>query len=215
MSDEITPTPTRPTSLPAVIQRNAMLLFGMLGLMWAIEIIGLLPRIDLRQYGIHPRTLHGLWGILFAPFLHVDPYHLIANSVPFIVLGGVVLLGGRHLFWAVTILVILLGGFGVWLLAPGHTLHIGASGLIFGYLGFLLARGVVERSVVWFLVSLFILVGYGGLLWGMLPLHPGVSWQSHLFGFLAGLAAARLLVAPRKKVIPTDLGEPEIQPRLE
>ncbi len=104
------------------------------------------------------------------------------------------------------------------MLAGSNTNHIGASGLIFGYLGFLLARGVVERSVVWFLISLAILVGYGELLWGVLP-HFGsvmhqVSWQSHLFGFCAGIASARLMVGSRKKVVPTGLAEPVAEPRL-
>lgn len=213
MSTDI--TPTRPPSLPAVIQKNATVLFGMIGLMWAIELIGLLPLIDLRVYGIHPRTVQGLWGILFAPFLHASLWHLMANTVPFIVLGGIVLLGGRRIFWGVTILVMLLGGFGVWLLAGSHGIHIGASGLIFGYLGFLLARGIVERSVIWFLVSLAILIGYGGLLWGVLPLHAGVSWQGHLSGFFAGLASARLLVGSRKKVVTNTLDDSATEVRLE
>ena len=215
MSNEITPAPASP-SLLAVIKSNGVVLFGMLGLMWAVEIVSLLPVVDPGRHGIHPRTIEGLWGLLTAPFLHVNFAHLMANSVPFIVLGGIVLLGGRGIFWGVTLFVMLFGGLGVWCLAQGGTNHIGASGLIFGYLGFLLARGIVERSVVWFLVSLVILVSYGGLLWSVLPMHVGggVSWQSHLSGFLAGLAAARLMVGPRRKVVPGVLVEPEAEPRL-
>jgi membrane associated rhomboid family serine protease len=215
MSTEITPAPPSP-SLLAVIKSNAAVLFGMLGLMWAIEIAGLLPFVYPWQHGIHPRTIEGLWGLITAPFLHVNLAHLIANSVPFVVLGGIVLLGGRAIFWGVTLFVMLFGGLGVWCLAQGGTNHIGASGLIFGYLGFLLARGIVERSVVWFLVSLAILISYGGLLWSVLPMHVGggVSWQSHLSGFLAGLAAARLMVGSRKKVVPNVLMEPEPEGRI-
>jgi membrane associated rhomboid family serine protease len=215
MSTEI--TPARSPSLPAVIRSNATVLFGMLGLMWVVEIAGLLPFVYPWTHGIHPRTVEGLWGLLTAPFLHVNLAHLIANSVPFVVLGGIVLLGGRRIFWGVTIFVMLFGGLGVWLLARSGTNHIGASGLIFGYLGFLLARGIVERSVIWFLVSLAILISYGGLLWSVLPMHVGggVSWQSHLSGFLAGIAAARLLVGSPKKVVLDELPEPEPAPRLE
>lgn len=215
MSTEI--TPARP-SLLAVIKNNATVLFGMLGLMWLIALLCLLPLVNLQQYGIHPRTIAGLWGLLTAPFLHANLYHLTANSVPFVILGGIVLLGGRRIFWGVTIFVMLAGGLGVWLLAGSNSNHIGASGLIFGYLGFLLARGVVERSVVWFLISLAILVGYGELLWGVLPHFGGmlhqVSWQSHLFGFFAGLASARLMVGSRKKVVSPELAEPVPEPRL-
>jgi membrane associated rhomboid family serine protease len=89
--------------------------------------------------------------------------------------------------------VTLLGGLGVWLFAGRFSNHLGASGLIFGYLGFILARGYFERSWPWMLAACAILIGYGGLLWGVLPLQAGVSWQSHLFGLLAGIAAARLM----------------------
>src|SRR5215217_2224889 len=98
-------TPARP-SLPAVIKSHATLLFGMLALMWLLAIVSaLLPFLHVRDHGIHPRTVHGLWGLLTAPFLHVGFPHLIANSVPFVVLGGIVLLGGRQIFWAVTLFV--------------------------------------------------------------------------------------------------------------
>lgn len=170
-----------------------MLLFGLLGVMWASEIIDVLPFVNLDRHGIHPRETSGLMGIVTAPFLHADFAHLALNSVPFIVLGGTVLLSGVRVFWIVTILVTLAGGLGVWLFGPSLTNHIGASGLIFGYLGFLLARGVFEKSFSAILVAVVILIGYGGLLWGVLPGRDGVSWQGHLFGFLAGVVAARVM----------------------
>ncbi|HEV7404874.1 MAG TPA: rhomboid family intramembrane serine protease [Chthoniobacteraceae bacterium] len=215
MSTEITPT-RRPQSLTMAIRSNATVLFGMLGLMWLVELVSLLPYIDPQAHGLQPRTVAGLWGLLTAPFLHANFYHLMANSVPFIVLGGIVLLGGRRIFWGVTLFVMLFGGLGVWCLARGGTNHIGASGLIFGYLGFLLARGIVERSVVWFLVSLAILISYGGLVWSVLPMRVagGVSWQMHLSGIIAGIVAAKLMVGARKKVVATELAEPEPEARL-
>lgn len=173
------------------IRDHALTLFGLLGAMWVAEGLDfLLPFWEADQLGIRPRSLAGLAGIPLAPFLHGGFGHLIANSVPFIVLGGLVMLGGRATFWAVTVFVALAGGLGVWLLAPGHSVHIGASGLIFGYLGFLLSRGLFERSIGWVLVAGALLLAYGGMIFGVLPGQPGISWQGHLFGFLSGVLGA-------------------------
>ncbi len=180
----------RGTSLVAAIKNHALTLFGLLGIMWIVVILDLLPIFHLERHGIHPRSAAGLAGIVFAPFLHGGFDHVMVNSIPFIVLGGIILSGGARVFWKVTIFVALAGGFGVWLCAGKDTNHIGASGLIFGYLGFLLARGFFERSLPWMAVAVVILILYGGVLFGMLPLHAGVSWQGHLFGFLAGVGAA-------------------------
>jgi membrane associated rhomboid family serine protease len=203
MSELVSPPPSAPVSrsLAATTKRHAVLLFGLLAIMWITALLDVLPFLQLNQHGIHPRTVSGLIGILCAPFLHAGFSHLAANSLPFIVLGGIVLLGGRTVFWSVTLFVILFGGLGVWLFGGAHSNHIGASGLIFGYLGFLLARGFVERSWTWSLVALVILVLYGGVLIGVLPLQVGVSWQSHLFGFLAGIGAARLLFSRQRRLI--------------
>lgn len=195
VTTDLTSDSVRPRSIARVIKEHLLLLFGLLGAMWVAEILDLLPFLHLDRHGIHPRSVSGLPGIVAAPFLHADFAHLILNSLPFIVLGGTVLLSGVRVFWGVTILVTLAGGFGVWLFAPKFTNHIGASGLIFGYLGFLLARGIFQKSFASILISGAIAIAYGGLLFGVLPLQAGVSWQSHLFGFLAGVAAARLIVS--------------------
>jgi membrane associated rhomboid family serine protease len=191
----------RSRALVNAIKDHLFLLFGLLGVMWVVEILDHLPYIHLDRFGIHPRTLSGLPGILLAPFLHAGFGHLLVNSLPFVVLGGVVLLGGVRVFWKVTIFVALAGGLGVWLLAGPASIHIGASGVIFGYLGFLLARGVFEKSLFWLLVAVAILIGYGSLLFGILPLQAGVSWQGHLFGFLAGIGAARLMFPPDRTML--------------
>lgn len=189
------PVPRPARSLTGTIRDHAATLFIPLAIMWALQAVNtLLPFLYLGQYGILPRTVRGLFGILLAPLLHGGFPHLMANSLPFVLLGAIVLLAGLGTFWGVTIVVVLLGGGCVWLFAPAGTIHIGASGLIFGYLGFLLTRGYVERSLPWILAALVILVGYGSMLWGMLPFQPGISWQSHIFGFLAGIFAAWLLV---------------------
>ena len=177
----------------ASIRSHAATLFGFLAIMWFVEIFDqLTPFFHFDSLGIRPRHVMGLIGILTAPFLHGGFSHLIANSIPFLVLGGVVMLGGRQVFWGVTLFAMAAGGLGVWLFA-GPGIHIGASGLIFGYLGFLLSRGFFERSAPWILVSLGILLLYGGLVFGLLPGQKGISWHGHFFGFAAGIAAAWLM----------------------
>ena len=173
------------------IKGHAITLFGILALMWGLEIADqFLPFVNLDRYGIRPRNTNSLPGILFAPLLHGGFGHLVANTVPFLILGGIVMLGGRKVFWSVTVFVVIGGGLGVWLFGATNSVHIGASGLVFGYLGFILSRGFFERSIFWILVSFVILILYGGLVFGVLPGQPGVSWQSHLFGFGAGIVAA-------------------------
>jgi len=183
----------RPSLLDSV-KSHAVLLFGVLVLMWVVEVVDfLLPIVDFDQFGIRPRSVMGLTGVLFAPFLHGGFGHLLANSLPFLVLGGLVLLGGGKVFRKVSLFVVLAGGLGVWVLGKGNSVHIGASLLVFGYLGFLLSRGIFERSIVWILVSVVILLLYGGMLYGMLPGQRGISWIGHVCGFVAGIGAAWLM----------------------
>lgn len=182
------------------IKEHALLLFGLLAIMWAVEVMDfLLPMVNLDQLGIRPRSERGLVGILLSPFLHVGFGHLISNSIPFLLLGGLVITGGRRQFLMLSLWVTLVGGSGVWLLGGSRTLHLGASLLIFGYLGFLLTRGIAERSIGGVLVSLGLLFGYGGMLYGVLPSQPGISWLGHLSGFLAGVAAAWIFREDRSK----------------
>ncbi len=171
-----------------------MLLIGLLAIMWVVEVVDfVLPMVQLDQFGILPRSERGLVGILLSPFLHIGFGHLISNSIPFLVLGGLVMTGGRRQFVLISLWVTLIGGGGVWLLGGSRTVHLGASLLIFGYLGFLLSRGIAARSIGGVIVSLGLLVGYGGMLYGVLPGQPGISWLGHLCGFLAGIAGAFLL----------------------
>jgi membrane associated rhomboid family serine protease len=187
----VTPA-TRP--LLQSIKEHALLLFGLLAFMWAVEVVDfLLPMVDLDPLGIQPRTERGLLGILLSPFLHVGFGHLISNSLPFLLLGGLVMTGGRRQFLLVSLWVTVIGGGGVWLLGGGGTVHLGASLVIFGYLGFLLSHGIVQRNVGGVLLSLGLLIGYEGMLLGVLPGQPGISWLGHLCGFLAGVAGAFLL----------------------
>ncbi|MEM1252891.1 MAG: rhomboid family intramembrane serine protease [Cyanobacteria bacterium P01_H01_bin.21] len=174
--------------------------FQLLGLvlvtLWSIEIIDFLVfggRLD--RYGIRPRSLSGLWGIVFAPLLHGGFSHLIANTVPMLTLSWWVMLRSIGTWLAATVMITVIGGAGTWLIARGGSVHIGASGLIFGYLGFLLGRGYYERTMGAIAISLFILVTYGAMFWGLLPTQPGISWEGHLFGFIGGIVAAYWLTS--------------------
>jgi membrane associated rhomboid family serine protease len=176
-------------------------------LLYLVELIDLLTDHSLDGNGIRPHTTDGLWGIIFAPVLHANWQHLAANTVPLLVLGFLVTLAGLSRFVWATAIIWILGGFGTWLIGNvgsncGPTDHIGASGLIFGYLAFLLVFGLFVRRVRDIIIGLVVLFLYGGVLLGAMPvLHQcgGVSWQGHLSGAVAGVVAAYLLSAPERK----------------
>jgi membrane associated rhomboid family serine protease len=165
---------------------------ALLAVLWIVELVNLVMGGALDRYGIRPRDANGLSGVLWAPFIHVSVAHLLANSGPFFVLSAIVLLRGVRRFVLVSLFVMLVGGLGVWLIGRPFSVQVGASGVIFGYLGYLLARGFIERSVGAVLTSLVVLVVYGGALWGLLPTQPGVSFEGHISGFASGGLAAWL-----------------------
>ena len=182
------------------LQTQASILGGFVALMWIIEIVdSFLLGGRLNAYGVRPRSMVGLRGILFMPFLHANFAHLAANTLPFITFGWLIMLRETSDFFLVSAVTMLVSGVGVWLTGSPYSVHIGASGLIFGYFGFLLLRGFFERSLMSIALSLFVGFLYGGLIWGVLPSQPGVSWQGHLFGFIGGVLAAQLL-GRRKQV---------------
>ena len=166
-------------------------------LLWSIECVNALLDHRLNRWGILPRTLAGLAGIPLSPFLHGSFTHLILNTVPFVTLGGFVALQSPRIFLAVSLQIILLSGGALWLLGRSGY-HVGASSVLFGYFGYLVARGWYERSVTALLVALLTLVLYGGIVWGVLPMQPYISWEGHLFGLLAGVLVARLAI-PRRR----------------
>lgn len=188
--------PERPeVDLPAWL-RPYLIVALLVAVMWAVEIVDLIPGTNLDRWGIQPRRARGLVGIATSPFLHSGFAHLIGNTIPFLVLGGFIAAGGVARYFRVTLVVALVTGIGTWLVGPEGTVHIGASGLVFGYLTYLLARGVFERKLTHLLVGVVVLFLYGGVLWGLVP-RPGVSWQGHLFGALGGVVAARLVHGTR------------------
>jgi membrane associated rhomboid family serine protease len=186
--DRLKPT----SSLGQQLKNNTYWIFGFALLFWGVEIVNLLLGHRLNVLGIRPRTISGLPGILFSPFLHQGIGHVLLNTLPFIILGWLVIIHGTRLFLEVSAFTILLSGAGVWLLGrPGQ--HVGASGLIFGFFGFLVGRAWYERSLLSIGIALFTIILYGGMLWGVLPIHGRLSWEGHLFGLVAGILAARLL----------------------
>ncbi|WP_203655756.1 rhomboid family intramembrane serine protease [Actinocatenispora rupis] len=188
------------TSFYASIGRAFLAMCAFIPVLWAIEGLDTLLGGALDQDGgIRPRSLAGVDGIVFAPFLHASFTHVLANSVPLLLLGTFVLAGQFKRFLWITAFIALISGLTVWLFSPGNTLTVGASGVIFGYLGYLLLRGFVERR--WWSIGVSLLMGllFGWQLIGVLPGEAHVSWQGHLGGFIAGLVAAILFRRPRPK----------------
>lgn len=192
------PTDHRRNQFLTAVKDNLSILLGAVAIAWGIEILDTIFRGYFDRFGIQPRRVAGLPGVLASPFLHLGFSHLISNTVPFLTLGGMVLIGGRKVFITATLLIMVVGGLAVWTFGPGGSNHVGASGLIFGYLGFLLARGIFEKSIVWIVISVCLLLLYGGMLKGVFPGQVGISWQGHLFGFIAGVLAAWVMFSREK-----------------
>jgi membrane associated rhomboid family serine protease len=161
--------------------------------LYAVEAFDVASGHRLDQFGIHPRQLSGLDGVVFAPFLHAGWWHLISNTVPFVLLGWVVLVAGLRTWLVVTGIVVFAGGLATWLVAPPGDI-VGVSGLVFGWLGYLIARAFVTRRLVWIAVAVLVFCFFGSLFAGLLPsVGSPVSWQAHVCGFVAGLVAGWLL----------------------
>lgn len=163
---------------------------GMVVLMWVLEVVDVVAGHRLDNYGIHPRDVGGLPEIISAPFLHVGFGHLISNTVPFAVMGAAIALGGLARVALVTLIVAVVSGLGTWLIAPENTVHLGASGLVFGFATYLVSRGFLSRRLAELAVGTGVVVIWGlALLQGLLP-QDSISWQAHLFGAIGGVLAA-------------------------
>ncbi|MFB9177537.1 rhomboid family intramembrane serine protease [Dactylosporangium sucinum] len=186
----------------ASIGRAFVAMCAFVPVLFAIEFVDRLnnQRLD-QEGGIKPHEIDGLDGILFAPFLHAGFDHVLANSIPLILLGTFVLAAGTARFLLTTAFIALVAGVGVWFIGDEGTVVVGASGVIFGYLGVILMRGVVEHSLWHIAVGVLIGLLYGWQLFGVLPGDEGISWQGHLCGFIAGLVAAVLFRRRRPRPV--------------
>lgn len=185
------PQPAAPAAPPRVAEaaRPFLIVAIVVAAMWVVEAIDLLPGTPFDSWGIRPRQLAGLPGIALSPFLHDGFGHLLSNTIPFLVLGCIIAAAGVQRFVQVAIIAGLVAGIGAWLTGPSGTIHIGASGVVFGFFTYLIARAAFERHLGHLLIAAFVLFFYGSILWGVLP-RPGVSWQGHLFGAIGGVLAA-------------------------
>jgi len=184
-----------PETMRALLRR-LVLLGGFVAALWGIQVLNwaLGYRLNL-AFGLIPRHLGGLDGILGMPLLHGSFSHLLSNTPALLVMGTLLAATATRALVAVNAIIVALGGGLVWLLGSS-AIHIGASGLLFGWFGFLVTRGVVDRSLLTLVVALGVGVTYGSILWGVLPGQTGISWEAHLFGAISGAVAALLLRSP-------------------
>ena len=182
--------PERPSSSFAA---GAQVLLAIVAVMWGLEIVDVALDHRLDNYGIEPRDVDALPGIVSSPFLHAGFPHLIGNTIPLVVMGLAIALAGAMRLISVTVIVGLIAGFGTWLTASANTETIGASGLVFGYATYLMTRFFFSRRLLDLALGIGVLVVWGASLLASLAPTPGVSWQAHLFGAIGGVVAARVV----------------------
>lgn len=179
------------------IMKNFIPLLIFVAVIWIVELVNFFLGHELLVWGILPRQMRGLIGIPLAPFLHGGLWHAASNTPPLLILGSLMLISDRTRFWTISAGIILLGGLLVWLFARS-ALHVGASGLVFGYFGALLARAYFERSLLAIALACVTMMLYGGMLWGILPLRSFISFEGHFFGLVAGAVVVWLLYRPQQ-----------------
>jgi membrane associated rhomboid family serine protease len=173
-------------------------LAALVAILWAVELVNAVDSYRLDSDGIVPRSLAHLDGIVFAPFLHASFSHLLGNTIPFVILGFAIALAGARRLLLVSLIAALVSGAGTWLTAPGGTVTVGASGVIFGYATYLISRGLFNRRAFELMVGVVVLVLFGGaLIYDLVP-HAGISWEAHLFGGIGGVLAAAALQRPAR-----------------
>ncbi|HEY9652145.1 MAG TPA: rhomboid family intramembrane serine protease [Coleofasciculaceae cyanobacterium] len=176
------------------LKEHASILWDFVLFTWGLCFINLVYLGGiLNRLGMRPRTPIGLLSIFWEAFLHGSWEHLIGNTIPFIILGWFVLLQGTQEFYIVTLIVQLVSGLGTWVFGASNSIHFGASGIVFGYIGFLLLHGYFQSNWQSVTLSLIVCILYGKSLRGVFPERPGISWEGHLFGFLGGVLSARFL----------------------
>ncbi len=182
-------------TLIQTIQDNLALLLGIAALLWVLLLINKMLGYRLNYLGIVPRTPSGLMGIIFSPFLHGSANHLFLNTIPLLILSCFILVGGQTFFFRVTIIIILLSGILIWLFGR-KAIHIGASALVTGYWGYLLINAYHQPNLMAIALAVVCLYYFGGLFFGLFPSDKTVSWEGHLFGFIAGIATNYIIPLP-------------------
>ncbi|VEI02408.1 rhombosortase [Acidipropionibacterium jensenii] len=185
------------TSNPA--GRSAAVMAGVVAVMWLLEIIDAATGGALDTLGIHARTVDGLWQIFTAPWLHHGWAHLAGNTIPLLVLGWLVLMDSTRTWLVSALIVTVSSGLFAWVASPSGSVTLGASGVVFGWLTFLLVKGIFTRDIGDIVLAVIVLFVYGGVLWGILPTASGVSWQAHLGGAAGGVLAAWLLTLTERE----------------
>ncbi len=191
---------TTPNAKSVARQEGFALLAAMVALMWVVELINSVDSYKLDQDGLYPHNVDRIWGIFTTPFLHASWSHLIGNTIPFVFMGALIALEGARRLAAVTLIVIVLGGLGTWLVSPAGVPVVGASGVVFGYATYLLTRGFFNHSLTQILAGVVVVAVFGTALLASLVPHGNVSWQGHLCGGIAGVIAAWLLSRDRSEV---------------
>ena len=180
---------THPENLAAIgrdLKRYVGILGGLVLLVWAVELVDLfLLGSSLDRLGIRPRTVGGLVGIPLHPLLHLGIGHVALNSIGLLLFGGLVIVREERDFWTALVLGTLIGGLGVWLFGR-PSIHVGASGVVFALFGYLLMTGWFDRSFGAIVISVVVFLLWGSALFGLSPMQVGISWEAHLFGFVAG-----------------------------
>lgn len=167
------------------------LILSLIALAWAIEIIDHIPGVNFDAMGLRPKELTGLFGIFTMPWIHGGIPHLFSNTIAFFFLAYVVLATEGQRFFRTSFWIIVLSGIGTWLIGSKGSVHIGASGLVYGYFGYLLMRSWLEKKLIWAILGVTLCIFYGGMIWGMMPTGKPISWEGHLCGFIAGVWMAR------------------------
>lgn len=201
-------------SLASPLGRAAALNVGFLAILWLVELINAATDRELTQSGgILARNVRSLVNIVTSPFVHANIDHLMANALPLFSLGLIAAIPSPKRFLWMTIVVVVVGGIGIWLTSPADTVTIGASGVVFGYFSYLLLRGLVDRRAADVLVSIGIAIAYGSYMWSAVGIGvTGVSWQGHVSGLVGGVVAALVVRTPKRRAAPSDEPPPELPP---